>query len=254
MPYLLLEDGGRFLFGDPIPFGPGYTTVTLTEFIANVRERLGPTPFWTDNEIRNFTNSALRTWNCLTGFWSGGEALVTVGDHPYYPLQGTLVFGARVELDGVALDTGTVFGWDQQDPHWMSYRGTPQMWAPVGIGIVALNPIPAGGGQSLVVYGTAVTPILVNAGDTINIGREDFNALKDYIVHTLQVKSGGAEFQSSKSGYQAFIKAAGVRNEKLRASIFYRRVMGLEQDKTLKRMRAAVNAVVKEAANPVGMR
>ncbi len=231
-----------------------YNTVTLTQLTATVRAQLGPSAFWTDTEIRNFINAALRTWNCLTGFWSGSKVLTTIGNRPYYPLGVALVFGARVELNGVTLDPGSVFEWDQQDPHWMSARGFPQMWAPVGIAIIALNPIPPSGGDTLVVYGTSTTPILVNPGDTVNLGREDFNSLTDYVAHTLQIKSGGAEFRSSKAAYQAFVKAAGVRNSKLRASNLYRRILGLEQDKLIKRMRAAVNAITPETSNEVGMR
>jgi len=231
-----------------------YSTVSLTDFITAIRADLGPAAFWTDNEIRNFINAGLRTWSCLTGFWSGTKTIATVGNRPYYALGTSLCFGARVELNGVALDPGSVFEWDQQDPQWMSERGEPEMWAPVGIAIIALNPIPPSGGDTLVVHGTSITPILTAPGDKINIGREDFNALTDYIAHTLQFKSGGAEFKSSKVAYQAFLKAAGVRNEKLRASNFYRRIMGLEQDRVLKQMRRMVNAMAAESSNVIGQR
>jgi hypothetical protein len=231
-----------------------YVTVTLTQFIANVRTNLGPAAFWTDDEIRQFINAGLRCWNSLTGFWSSSQNVPLVADHPYYALNGTLVFGARVELDGAVLQAGTVFGWDQQDPHWMSMRGRPEAWAPVGLGIIAVNPLPPSGGSILTVFGISVTPVLVNPGDFINLGQEDFNALSNYVTHTLQIKSGGAEFQSSMEDYKAFIQAAGVRCEKLRASTFYKRVMGLEADKQLKRMRAAVNAITADASNAVGMR
>lgn len=231
-----------------------YNTVTLTQFIANVRTNLGPSAFWSDSEITKFINAALRTWNCLTGFWSGQANVPLVANHPYYALPTALVFGARVELDGVPLQQGTVFGWDQQDPNWMSKRGAPQEWAPVGLAIVAMNPIPPSGGSILTVYGTSITPVLVNAGDKIDIGQEDFNALSNYVTHTLEVKSGGSEFESSRDDYKQFLAAAAVRNEKIRATDMYKRVMGLEQDKLLKRMRAILQPRLKEDSNEVGMR
>lgn len=231
-----------------------YNSVSLTQFIAVVRGNLGPSNFWTDSEITKFTNAALRTWNCLTGFWSGTKTLSTVPNHPYYALGSTLLFGARISFNGVVLDPGSLFEWDQQDPNWMSERGAPQMWAPVGLGIVALNPIPPAGGDTLTVQGISVTPVLVNPTDKINIGREDFNALADYITHTLQVKVGGAEFRASKVAAQSFIKAAVIRNEKLRSTTMYRRIMGLEQDKQLKRIRWMLNAVTQDQNAPVGPR
>lgn len=232
-----------------------YNTTDLTTFIATVRADLGPAAFWTDSEITKFINAGLRTWNCLTGFWAGNVTFPTIANRPYYPLPNTtLVFGARVELDGQPLQQGTLFGWDQQNPQWMSDRGEPEQWAPVGIAIIAMNPIPPNGGQSLKVYGTSVTPVLVNPGDFINIGREDFNALTDYIAHTLQVKSGGMELQTSIPAYKAFIAAAGVRNEKLRATTFYRKLLGNEQDRQLKMIRRLLQPVTKDASNEVGMR
>jgi hypothetical protein len=72
-----------------------YNSVSLSQFIAVVRGNLGPSNFWTDNEITQYTNAALRTWNCLTGFWSGSKTLSTVANHPYYPLGSNLLFGAH---------------------------------------------------------------------------------------------------------------------------------------------------------------
>jgi hypothetical protein len=231
-----------------------YNTVSATQFIAVVRGNLGPANFWEDDEILQYINAALRTWNCLTGFWSGTKTLQTAPNHPYYALGSNLLFGARIELNGQVLDPVSVYEWDQQDPNWMNARGTPLEWAPVGLAIIALRPIPPAGGDVLTVYGISVTPILVNPTDKINIGREDFNALADYITHTLQVKSGGAEFRSSKTSQQAFLKAAVVRNEKLRSTTFYRRIMGLEQDKQLKRIRSILSAITPEQSSPVGPR
>jgi hypothetical protein len=53
---------------------------------------------------------------------------------------------------------------------------------------------------------------------------------------------------------QAFMKAAVVRNEKLRSTAIYRRIIGLEQDKQLKRIRWMLNAITPEQGSPVGPR
>lgn len=231
-----------------------YASINLSQFIANVRTNLGPSAFYTDSEITQFINFTLRIYNCLTGFWSGQQNVSLAANRPYYVLNSTLVFGARVELDGVTLQQGTVFGWDQQNPCWMSLRGMPCEWAPVGLGILALNPIPPSGGPVLTVYGVSVTPILVNPNDKINIGQEDFSALSNCVSHFLELKSGGSEFESSKSSFKNFMASAGVRNEIIRSTKFYKRVLGLEQDKQLKRMRHLLAPLLKDSANDTGMR
>lgn len=207
-----------------------YTKITLTQFTTLVRARLGPSAFWTDDEIRQNINAALRTWNCLTGFWAGTATFVTTANYPYYALPAALVFGARATLDGVLLQPSSIFNWDQLDPYWMFRSGLPAEWAPIGVGIVALRPVDPSGGHTIVVEGISVTPVLTVAGDFIQLGEEDFAAILDYVLHLLTFKEGGAEFFATQAQLKTFVAAAGVRNEKLRASALYRRILGIVPD------------------------
>jgi hypothetical protein len=232
-----------------------YTSISLAQFTTLVQNRLGgASTFWTSDEIRQNINAALRTWNCLTGYWKTRLTFNASVNVPYYALPASLVFGARVEIDGVPAALGSVFSWDQDDPNWMFKRDKPEEWTPVGLGIIGLRPIPSSNAFSVLVDGVTVTPTLTVAGDKIDIGQEEFQALLDYIQHVLSFKEGGQEFQSTMPAYQRFIAAAGVRNEKLRASAFYRHAMGVDRDLQLKQIRSALSVLSRNAANEVGVR
>ena len=161
-------------------------------------------------------------------------------------MPSTLVQGAHIEFNSIPLSKSSVFNWDQINPQWEASRGTPDEWAPVGLSIIAINPVDPGGNNMLVVDGISVTPILVNSGDFVDIGQEDFAPLMDYVQHLAVFKEGGAEFESSLPLYKSFIAAAGVRNEKFRASALYRLTMGLDDDQQLKPFRR------KRQMQPVG--
>lgn len=224
------------------------TQVTLTQFETMVYYRLGNAAFWTSDEVRQQINAALRTWNSLTGYWRGRLLLSTVANVPYYALSASLVFGAHVEFNGVPITQGSVFGWDQGDPYWEASRGTPVEWSPVGIGIIATRPVDPIGRNSLLVDGVTVTSILTNGGDYIDIAEDEFRVLVNYVQHLLVFKEGGAEFNSTLPFYKDFIQAAGIQNEKFKASALYRRTMGLDEDKQQKVWRT------KPQMNPVGVR
>ena len=49
-------------------------------------------------------------------------------------------------------------------------------------------------------------PIPVHLSDTMPVGYELYDALKNYVCHILSFKCGGKEFQSSMSGYDEFMK------------------------------------------------
>jgi hypothetical protein len=217
------------------------TIITLSQLLTYCYDRLGNQSFWTQAEVTKLINEALRTWNCLTGYWHGRIQFTTTANRIYYPLPAALVFGAHVELNGNQITESSVFNWDQAIPDWEASRDTPEEWSPVGIGIIALRPIDPVGNLSIVVDGVSTTPVLVNLGDFIDIGQEDFKALLDYIEHLGTFKEGGAEFDATSTLMQSFMRQAGVRNEKLRATSTYRRVMGLDEDLERKpiRVRAA---------------
>ena len=222
------------------------TQVTLAQFTSRVYDTLGNNSFWTSDEIRQYINSALRTWNSLTGYWHGRITYTTTPNTIYYCLPSTLVFGAHVEFNGVPITKSSIFDWDQADPHWASKRGPAQEWSPIGIRIISLRPIDPAGGNSVTVDGVTVTPILVNSNDYIDIGEEEFKSLVDYIHHVAAFKEGGQEFGSTVPLYKQLIASAGAKNEKLRASALYRRVMGLDEtsQRKYRRLKTELNATV----------
>jgi hypothetical protein len=223
---------------------------TLTQVQAMVAARLQQSPFWTAAEQTKLINEALRTWSCLTGYWKARIVLTTNSNlSPYYNIAGSLTFGMRVEFDGSPLTPSSLTNWDKGYPQWEGRPSTPQEWAPVGISLIAVRPADAAGNNSLVLDGVAASPILKLAGDFIDIGSEELNALIGYTQYLAAFKEGGQEFESVLPLYQAFLKAAAVKNEKLMASAIFRRAMGIDTDLAGQRPRRA-----KPLMQPVGAR
>jgi len=222
---------------------------TLAQMQAKVYDRLQQSPFWTTAEVTKFINEALRTWSVLTGYWRKRITLTTLPTLPYYSLASFISFGMRVEFNSVPLSQSSVTNWDKGYPEWEGNPGTPQEWAPIGLSLIAIRPADAVGNNSLVLDGVANAPILVNANDKIDIGSEEFTALLGYCQYLAAFKEGGQEFESAATLYQAFIKAAAVKNEKLLASAIFRRAMGLDTDLGGQRVRRT-----KSQLQPVGGR
>lgn len=203
---------------------------TLAQMQAKVYDRLQQSPFWSTAEVTKLINEALRTWACLTGYWKKRITLTTQPTLPYYSLASFITFGMRVEFNSQPLSQSSLTNWDKGTPEWEGNPSTPQEWAPIGISLIAIKPADAAGNNSLVLDGVANAPILAAAGDFIDIGSEEFTALLGYCQYLAAFKEGGQEFESALPLYQAFIKAAAVKNEKLLASALFRRVMGLDTD------------------------
>ena len=190
--------------------------------------------------MNELINEALRTWNTCTGYWKRRITLTTSRGFPYYALPSTLTMAATVSFNGTPLVPGSVFEWDQGSPYWEGRPSTPEEWSPVGLATIAIRPPHAVGNGSLVVDGVSATPVMSSDTDGsgnpiyIDLGQEDFNAVLDYIQHIASFKEGGQEFASTERLLQSFYRAAGNRCSKFRASVLYRRVMGLDQNRTQK--------------------
>lgn len=222
---------------------------TLSQIQTMVYARLQQSPFWSPAEVTKFINEALRQWSALTGYWKARVTLATRATLPYYNIAGSLTFGMRVEFNGAPLIQSSVTNWDKGYPQWEGRHSTPQEWAPIGISLIAIRPADASGNNTLVLDGVAAAPILVASGDFIDIGSEELNALIGYTQYLAAFKEGGQEFESALPFHQAFLKAAAVKNEKLLASILFRRAMGLDTDLAGQRPRRS-----KPLQQPVGAR
>src|SRR5215472_5150622 len=224
---------------------------TLSQIRSQLSDKLQRSPFWATPELNAIINEWLRTWSCLTGYWKQRITLNTLPTLPYYGLNGFLTFGTRVEFNGTPLLQATVHEWDKGYPYWEGRPSStgPTEWAPIALNLIAIRPADAIGNNSLVLDGLAFAPILVSDSDFIDIGDEEFDLGLGYCQYLAAFKEGGQEFESSIALYQAFIKGAAVKNEKLNASSIFRRAMGLDAEQAGQRPRRA-----KSTMQPVGER
>lgn len=223
----------------------------LSAIRAQLSDKLERSPFWASAELDAYINEALRGWSALTGYWKQRVTLTTIQNLPYYNLAGYLTTGMRAEFNSVPLLPATVYEWDKGYPEWEGRPSAtgPTEWAPIGLSLIGIRPADAVGNNSIIIDGLSVAPLLVNDTDFIDIGDEELSALLGYGQYLAAFKEGGAEFQSALPMYQAFLKAAAVKNEKLLASNIFRRAMGLDAEQAGERPRRA-----KPILQPVGAR
>lgn len=210
-----------------------YTQITLADLQTALADRYEQVPYWSSEEARLALNEGLRLWNAGTGFWTLPFLGMTVPSDPYVATTGSMVQATRVTYNGVPLEKVTKADLDWTIPNW---RGTttatagapsqPVYWAPLSLSLLVLYPADADGFGALLVDGVRATPLLVNAGDYVNLGQEEHDVLLGYALHVLSFKVGGQTLVSTYPGWQAFLLAMGQRNRQLAASAFYRQVLG----------------------------
>lgn len=213
-----------------------YTQYTLTQLITLFYEQLGGnTSFWRTDEVTRILQEAFRVFNCLTGFWRARIPVGTTiaGEH-WYPMPQGLTYGYRVELNGVALATSSLYDLDYGQPAWESdvCTGTdlPQASAFVGLNQFVIWPADSGNTDSLVVEGVAPAPVLTSIG-TVDLGQDELVTILDYAQHIAMFKEGGQEFDASQEQFKEFLKEAGERNAVLMQSSKFRKWMGLTSEK-----------------------
>jgi hypothetical protein len=80
----------------------------------------------------------------------------------------------------------------------------------------------------------------VNAGDFVDLGQEELDILLAYAKHVLAFKVGGQRLVDSYAGWIDLLKAAAAENRQFAASAFYRRLLGLDQQRWLRRQERQV--------------
>lgn len=240
-----------------------YQQVTLGTLKQRLAERYESTPYWTAEEARRALNEGLRIYSAATGFWRLPILTQTVPNDPYVAVPGTLVQGTRVLWNDLPLEPASLFDFDYALPNW---RGTttatagaparPVYWARLGLNLLAIYPADAfasvGGTHSLVIHGIRNTPILVSDPDFVDLGQEQHDVLLGYAQHVLAFKLGGQALVSTYPGWLALLKAAAQTNKQFAASLFYRRVMGLDQQRRAMPPDKAVAALADVAATTEG--
>lgn len=117
-------------------------------------------------------------------------------------------------INGAPVTTASVFDFDSFKPLWMTVTGTPKAIGLLGSNLLAVCPR-ANGIYSVTVDVVRNAPKLVNATDTLPIGREYLTLIINYAAHLATFKQGGSEFQQSWGDYDAFVKGAMEYNNRM---------------------------------------
>jgi len=235
-----------------------YTAVTRVQIQTLLLAKVEGLPFWDPTEAADRFNEALRWWNLLTGTWKTKLLQATVANQIYYSVPGGMTFGFRVSWNGKALLPDSVFGLSYGRPQWRKETtasgGTvpsePQIWVPVGINKFAIWPADAVVAHALELDGVAVTPVLVNPGDTLDIDESELGPLLDETIHLLAFKSGGSILKGTQAAHFRFLLAAADKNSRLKACSWMRKVLGLDRARSAKPITEVLDEAFSNAVAP----
>lgn len=106
---------------------------------------------------------------------------------------------------------------DEYNTTWEGQIGVPTAALSAGLNLVAVTPIP----QTIDLPCTATVSVLQNAplpvidADFVQISRDNYDSLVDYVCHLALTKCGGSEFLNSGYLFDNFVKQASFNNSKL---------------------------------------
>lgn len=241
-----------------------YTSTTLADLTVSLQQRWDGVVFWTPEEARIALNETLRDWNLLTGRWRRRILLSPLAPIATVPqtdltLPATMVYGMRLALvTGTPLIPTSILELDLARPTWRRETTTsggdvptrPTLWAPISLLQVAIWPASAVLlTNGLAVDGVSNTPVLVEPGDTVDIGEEIQDVLLDMALHIAAFKEGGPRWRATTGSFQAFLVAAAAENGLLKRNQKFRRWAGLDRRRDLQNTKDAANKlaeVVKE--------
>lgn len=220
---------------------PGFQQYTLADLQAQLQDEYDGAAFWTDEESRIAINDALRTYNLLTGYWCRRPTPIpTVANQVFYSVPATLTMNLRMTFNLLSMELGSLAEYDNGRPYWQGETTAdggdvptrPRAYLPSGLRTFAIWPADAAGGGSLLVDGLAATPVLVNAGDFIDIGAEDVGVIVDEALHVAAFKiRGSREWQATFAKHREFLQACADRNSRLATSSYFRKYLGLDREK-----------------------
>jgi hypothetical protein len=87
--------------------------------------------------------------------------------------------------------------------------------------------------DAMAVDGVANTPVLVEDGDTVDLGEETLDLIVDFALHVLLFKQAGTMWEATLPFYQTFLRAAAEENGRLKANQKFRRAAGLDRRRDL---------------------
>lgn len=203
-----------------------YSTVTLAQLRALLEDRWDGTPFWSVPEADIALNEGISQYALATGFWKQRVTLTTVANQVYYTVDGSLLYGLRVEWAEYPVIWESVDAIDLGRPNWEAERTTtgrpvPRRvvkWIPRGLRTLALWPADGTGGNILVLDGVRVAPVLTSANATLDLGPEDLDALLGYALGAVSFNGPRDRWRTlSASGLRTFYRAAARHNPRLLA-------------------------------------
>jgi hypothetical protein len=199
-----------------------FTTTTLAQLEARLADRYESVIFWTAEEARLAINEALRVWNLLIGYWKARVLIPTIAGQTWYPTPPRLLYPVRMDFGNAPLVLTSLFDLDMGHPSWEGETtatsgnpASPMVWVPLGFTQFAIWPADALGQNSLVIDGVTLAPQLVLLTDYLDLGEEEIGVLLGYALHVLTWKVGGERFAATLPFYQAFLKDAMARNDRL---------------------------------------
>ncbi len=222
-----------------------YQQITLGTLKARLADRYDQVPYWTAEDARRALNEGLRIYSAATGCWRAPFLRPTVPNDPYVAVPSTLVNAARVTWNDLPLEPASLFDFDSLFPNWRltttATAGAPSRpvyWARISLNLLVIYPADAfvsiAGTHALQINGVRNTPILTIDPDFVDLGQEQFDVLLGYAAHVLAFKLGGEALTSTYPGWLAFLRAAAQANQQFAASQFYRRVVGLDQQRRMR--------------------
>jgi len=233
-----------------------FQQVTLATLQQELLDKWESVPYWSSAEATVALNEALRVWNMLTGQWKQRVVFNTVANQVWYALPSTMVFNVRMEFNDQILEQASINTLDNGEMNWEAETtasggavpGVPSLWAPSGLNLFAIWPADAVGSNCFTVDGVRSTPILVNSGDFVDLGQHEHHAILGYALHHAAFKEGGQRWSATQHYYQDFIRAAGDLNARLKASTFFRKIMGRD----LNRNQRVLKSPPDPQAAPIG--
>ena len=213
-----------------------YARTTLTTLRARLLERVGGSgKFWVTAELDYAINEALAAWNLLTGdlVTSENKTGVSAGTETI-SLSATALLPFRITAtDGATILTPTTLkDLDQGEYGWRDdANSTPQFWAASGRDLVWIYPQPdataVAGTNDFTVEEYDGAQQLVNAGDYIQVGDEDLDAIMNYAQAYLAFKEGPGEGTDNVQPlFQLFVATSKKRARWLRFENPFRLYMG----------------------------
>lgn len=213
-----------------------YATLTLATLRARLQDRFTGDPFWSNTEANDALNEALRQFNLYTGYWRGNGTTNTTATVAFVTVPGSLTYHTRVTRSGFVLARKSLVELYRTRRNWRTQStttGSPvpstiREWAPVGLGSIAIWPTDTAGGTTLTFEAVKITPILTADGQFLDVGNEELNLILSEALWILTFKRPSLLAQM-KPKHQVFLDGCLERNDQLRASSYYRRVLGLDQ-------------------------